>query len=133
MVGTMYSISRLIRQSVAFLGLFLLLLSGTVQAASEEQGPAFLDREIAEIKAEVAALSQTLFELEESVLHPSDTQVAVFLAQKEKEGLALDSVEIYLNDSPVSSLFIPIVSANPSAKAAFSDFTSAIYPMAATS
>ena len=103
MVGTMYSISRLIGQSVAFLGLFLLLLSGTVQAASEGQGPVFLDREIAEIKAEVAALSQTLFELEESVLHPSDTQVAVFLAQKEKEGLALDSVEIYLNDSPVSS------------------------------
>jgi hypothetical protein len=103
MVGTMYSISRSIRQSVPFLGLFLLLLSGKVQAASEEQGPAFLDREIAEIKAEVAALSQTLFELEESVLHPSDTQVAVFLAQKEKEGLALDSVEIYLNDSPVSS------------------------------
>lgn len=93
MVGTLYSISL----SMLFLALVCFLLPGVVQAETA------LDGDIAEIKAEVASLSQTLFELEESVLHPSDTQVAVFLAMKDKEGLALDSVELYLNDSPVSS------------------------------
>jgi hypothetical protein len=62
-----------------------------------------LDREIAAIKSDVASLSQTLFELEESVLHPADTQVAVFLTLKDKDGLALDSVELYLDGTPVSS------------------------------
>jgi hypothetical protein len=64
---------------------------------------ASLDREIEAIKSDLASLSQTLFELEESVLYPADTQVAVFLALKDKNGLALDSVELYLNGSPVSS------------------------------
>ncbi|TGN42029.1 AraC family transcriptional regulator [Marinobacter confluentis] len=73
--------------------------AGGVQADES----AALDREIDAIESEVASLSQTLFELEESVLYPADTQVAVFLALKDKEGLALDSVELYLNGSPVSS------------------------------
>jgi len=64
---------------------------------------ASLDREIEAIKSDLASLSQTLFELEESVLYPAGTQVAVFLALKDKNGLALDSVELYLNGSPVSS------------------------------
>lgn len=97
MVGSLYSIRQAIRHSVSFLALVSVLLSGIVQAGTP------LDGDIAEIKAEVASLSQALLELEESVLHPSDTQVAVFLALKDKEGLALDSVELYLNDSPVSS------------------------------
>jgi len=91
MVGPHHAIKLLV---------FALCLSiGAAHAAD----PAALDREINEIQAEVAALSQTLFELEESVLHPADTQVAVFLALKDKEGLELDSVELYLDGSPVSS------------------------------
>ena len=70
---------------------------------AQAEEPASLDREIAAIKSDLASLSQTLFELEESVLYPADTQVAVFLALKDKDGLALDSVELYLNGRPVSS------------------------------
>lgn len=81
------------------LALVLVLLSG--KAGAEDS--VTLDRDIEKVKAEVASLSQTLFELEESILHPADTQVAVFLALKDKEGLALNSVELYLNGSPVSS------------------------------
>ena len=62
-----------------------------------------LDAEIDRLKADVADLSQTLYELEEDVLYPADTQVAVFLTLKDREGLELDTVELYLNDTPVAS------------------------------
>lgn len=84
---------------VLALALGLVLAAGPVRAGET----AALDREIAELKAEVASLSQTLFDLEESVLYPADTQVVVFLALKDKEGLELESVEVYLDGSPVSS------------------------------
>jgi hypothetical protein len=62
-----------------------------------------LDQEIDRLKADVADLSQTLYELEESVLYPVDTQMAVFLTLNKTEGLDLDSVELYLNGTPVAS------------------------------
>lgn len=62
-----------------------------------------LDGEIAELKADVAALSESLFELEETVLHPADTQVAIFLTLDRKDVLELDSVELFINDTPVAS------------------------------
>jgi hypothetical protein len=95
MVGTYHAI----RKSMGGLALCLVLATGPASAASAGE----LDRDIAQIKADVAALSQTLFDLEESVLHPADTQVAVFLAMKDREGLALDAVELYVDGSPVSS------------------------------
>lgn len=62
-----------------------------------------LDSEIDRLKADMADLSQSLYELEEDVLYPADTQVAVFLTLKDREGLELDTVELYLNDTPVAS------------------------------
>ena len=62
-----------------------------------------LDHEIDRLKADVADLSQTLYELEENVLYPVDTQVAVFLTLRNREGLDLDSVELYVNETPVAS------------------------------
>lgn len=62
-----------------------------------------LDREIDKLKSDVANLSLELFEVEEAVLHPADTQVSVFLSLKDKEALELESVELYLDGSPVAS------------------------------
>lgn len=62
-----------------------------------------LDNEIDRLKADVADLSQTLYQLEEDVLYPADTQVAVFLTLRDREGLDLDTVELYLNGTPVAS------------------------------
>jgi len=77
----------------------VLCLLGLARGAFAES----LDHEIDRLKADVADLSQTLYELEESVLYPVDTQVAVFLTLEKKEGLDLDSVELYLNGTPVAS------------------------------
>ncbi|MDI9245545.1 AraC family transcriptional regulator [Marinobacter sp. CHS3-4] len=85
--------------AIKWLVFALCLTIGSAHAADPEA----LDREIDQLKSDVAALSQTLFDIEESVLHPADTQVAVFLALKDKEGLELDSIELYLDGSPVSS------------------------------
>ena len=82
------------------LSLVCLLVSPSLVTANEGDS---LDREIQQIRSEVAALSQTLFDLEESVLHPADTQVAVFLTLKDKEGLELDTVELYVDGTPVAS------------------------------
>lgn len=108
MVGIVHAIRQLepciaaMRKPVCLVfgaALGLMLACGSVHADDLAE----LDREIDTIKSEVSALSQTLFELEESVLYPADTQLAVFLALKDSEGMALDSVELYLNGSPVSS------------------------------
>lgn len=37
------------------------------------------------------------------MLHPADTQVAVFLTLAHKDALELDSIELFVNDTPVSS------------------------------
>ena len=93
-----------IGKMVCVLALGFVLAAGTTKVENAQaEELASLDREIEAIKSDLASLSQTLFELEESVLYPADTQVAVFLALKDKNGLALDSVELYLNGSPVSS------------------------------
>ncbi|MDX1551610.1 MAG: AraC family transcriptional regulator [Marinobacter sp.] len=80
----------------AVLLLFLTLLAPGLLADT-------LDTEIDRLKADVADLSQALYELEEDVLYPADTQVAVFLTLKDREGLELDTVELYLDDMPVAS------------------------------
>lgn len=112
MGGTFHAIRPAIRQlepcSAGLqksIGLVCALLSGLVLAVENVRAEnlAELDREILQIKSEVASLSQDLFDLEESVLYPADTQIAVFLALKDRDGLELDSVELYLNGNPVSS------------------------------
>ena len=67
------------RARVARICVFLmtLLASAVVVPAVAEEN---LDADINQLKAEVADLSQTLFELEESVLYPADTQFAVYLS-----------------------------------------------------
>lgn len=76
---------------------FISLVAGKAAVADT------LDSDIDRLKTDVAELSQTLYQLEEDVLYPVDTQVAVFLTLRDREGLELDTVELYLNDTPVAS------------------------------
>ncbi|WP_404362313.1 AraC family transcriptional regulator [Marinobacter sp.] len=62
-----------------------------------------LDEEVAALKADVASLSQDLFELEEEVLHPADTQFAVYLSLANRDAFILDSVELSINGRPAVS------------------------------
>lgn len=93
-------VGRRLRVAVATVAaLFMAIMVPAGQQALADT----LDSDIDRLKADVAALSQTLYELEEDVLHPADTQVAVFLTLRDREGLELDTVELYLDGTPVAS------------------------------
>ena len=62
-----------------------------------------LDEEISSLKAEVSAHSAEIFQLEQKILHPVDTRLAVFLTLTSRSGLDLDTVELFVNGQPVVS------------------------------
>jgi hypothetical protein len=61
-----------------------------------------LDEQIQEIKTDVLGIAAELSRLEEKLLYPSDTQVAVFVSLANGEKFRLDSVEIQLGGKPVA-------------------------------
>ena len=88
---------------VAVLGLLML---GTSMAAfgqqvSKEQIKG-LDEQVQEIKSDVLSIAARLNQLEEKLLYPSNTQVALFVSLAEKETFRLDAVEIQLDGKPVA-------------------------------
>lgn len=83
--------------------LTLLLVSVGVQA--EEVSKAQLkglDEQVQEIKSDVLAIAAELNQLEEKLLYPAQTQVAIFVALAEDESFRLDSVDLQLDGKPVA-------------------------------
>ena len=82
----------------------LLLVTGTVHAAgvTQEQLKG-LDEQVQEIKTDVLGIAAELNQLEEKLLYPSDTQVAIFISVAENEKFRLDSVAIELNGKAVAN------------------------------
>jgi hypothetical protein len=69
--------------------------------ASREQMKG-LDEQVQEIKTDVLSIAAELDGLEERLLYPSNTQVAVFVALEEGDEFRLDSVQIQLNGDLVA-------------------------------
>ena len=61
-----------------------------------------LDEQVQEIKGDVLSIAAELNQLEEKLLYPSNTQIAVFVSLAGEETFRLDSVEIELDGKPVS-------------------------------
>lgn len=61
-----------------------------------------LDEEIQAIKKEVVDLNRDLFVLEEELLFPANTQVAVFLSMDVGDFFALDTVELRVDNKQVT-------------------------------
>ena len=83
-----------------FLAAAFVSLSTPVLAAGE--GSRALDTRIQELKQEVLDLNRDLFVLEEELLFPANTQVAVFLSMDVGTFFALDSVELKLDNKTVT-------------------------------
>lgn len=67
-----------------------------------------LDEEIQAVKKDVVDLNRDLFLLEEELLFPANTQVAVFLSMDVGEFFALDTVELRMDDKQVTKyLYTP--------------------------
>lgn len=78
-------------------------LSGPVSAekVSREQIKG-LDEQVQEIKADALGIAAELNRLEEKLLYPSNTQLAVFVSLAPGARFRLDSVEIQLDGKPVA-------------------------------
>lgn len=61
-----------------------------------------LDEQVQEIKSDVLSIAAELGNLEEKLLYPSDTQLAVFVALDEGELLEIDSARISLDGQLVA-------------------------------
>lgn len=84
--------------------LFLLLLCCILQTAYAEEDistESALAQDINDLKEQVIALNRDLFILQEELLFPAETQVAVFLSIDSGSFFNLDSVEIIIDKKPV--------------------------------
>ncbi|MBT8116469.1 MAG: AraC family transcriptional regulator [Gammaproteobacteria bacterium] len=64
---------------------------------------ASLDENIQSLKEDVIALNRDLFILEEELLYPSNTQVAVFVSLDVGKFFSLDSVQLKVDDKVVTN------------------------------
>lgn len=77
----------------------------TPPAAADTRG---LDQEVQDLKKDVVDLNRDLFVLEEELLFPANTQVAVFVSMDVGEFFALDSVELKIDRKEVANyLYTP--------------------------
>jgi hypothetical protein len=78
-------------------------------ATAADARPASLDDRIQDVKAELIRLNRDLMVLEEELLFPASTQLAVFVSMDVGNLFALDSVQIKLDDKVVASyLYTPL-------------------------
>jgi hypothetical protein len=88
---------------IIILGITALLVSIPAYAleAPKEQIKG-LDEQVQEIKSDVLSIAAELNQLEEKLLYPSDTQIAVFVSVAKGEKFRLDAVDIALDGISVA-------------------------------
>jgi hypothetical protein len=97
-----WSMSTGLKELILLLAVLLLsLVMAEAQQVSKEQIKG-LDEQVQEIKSDVLGIAAELDQLEEKLLYPSSTQVAVFVSMPAGETFRLDSVEIQMNGKPVT-------------------------------
>jgi hypothetical protein len=74
---------------------------GVARAIPKEQMQS-LDEQVQEIKSDVLIIAAELSRLEEKLLYPSNTQVALFVSLAEGETFRLDSVQIQIDGELVA-------------------------------
>jgi hypothetical protein len=82
----------------------LAAVAGDARAAEEvtKQQMQSLDEQVQEVKSDVLGIAAELARLEERLLYPSNTQLAVFVSLGEGETFRLDSVQIQIDGEPVA-------------------------------
>ncbi|MCE4552925.1 AraC family transcriptional regulator [Pelomonas cellulosilytica] len=83
--------------------------SAPSDAASAPAAPQRLDDRIQDVKGDVIRLNRDLLVLEEELLFPANTQVAVFVSMDVGKMFELDSLQVKLDDKLVASyLYSPL-------------------------
>jgi hypothetical protein len=77
-------------------------------AAADAAGTRALDQQIQDLKKDVIDLNRDLFVLEEDLLFPANTQVAVFVSMDVGDFFALDSISLKIDNREVANyLYTP--------------------------
>ena len=71
-------------------------------APLDQQQMRGLDEQVQEVKSDVLSISQELSRLEEKLLYPSGTQVAIFVALAKGDPMRLDSVRLQIDGQLVT-------------------------------
>ena len=80
-----------------------------VNAAAKPGAATGLDNRVQDVKGDVIRLNRDLLVLEEELLFPANTQVALFVSMDVGKLFSLDSVQVTLDDKVVSSyLYTPL-------------------------
>jgi len=87
----------------ALLILCAALLGNRADATEAAAGVRTVDQDVQALKKELVDLNRDLFRLEEELLYPASTQVAVFLSLNVGTFFALDSVRLELDGKEVSN------------------------------
>jgi hypothetical protein len=72
------------------------------QQKTDQQQMRGLDEEVQQLKSDVLRISQELRQLEEKLLYPSGTQVAVFVALAKGDTMRLDAVRLQIDGQLVA-------------------------------
>ncbi|MEM8814296.1 MAG: hypothetical protein AAGE85_00570 [Pseudomonadota bacterium] len=84
---------RIVAKLTPLLCVFLMLPA----ASADEADIRSLDEQVQEIKSDVLGIASELDNLEERLLYPSGTQVAVFVEMAEKDTFRLDAIQVHIN------------------------------------
>lgn len=77
-------------------------------AGAEGQGGGSVDEQVQSLKSDVLDLNRDLFVLEQELLYPANTQVAVFVSMDAGTFFALDSVQLKIDGKEVANyLYTP--------------------------
>ncbi len=94
----MFNILRGFMLSIAML---MLSFPAYAEEVSKEQIKG-LDEQVQEIKSDVLGIAAQMSLLEEKLLYPSNTQVAVFVSMENGAKFRLDSLEVQVDGKPVA-------------------------------
>ena len=113
-MSDLYTQSHLVQRRAASSGSWLLcalvfsvmsVAGGAPPASAQDVSKAqvqSLDEQVQEIKSDVLGIAAELSRLEERLLYPSNTQVAIFVSLAEGETFRLDSLQIQIDSEPVA-------------------------------
>jgi len=87
---------------VMFTALAVLASSAAGAEASYREQMKGLDEQVQEVKSDVLSIAAELARLEERLLYPSNTHLAVFVALVARDTLRLDAVQIQIDGQPVA-------------------------------
>lgn len=92
---------KVMKMIVLGISALLLILPAYAQEAPREQIKG-LDEQVQEIKTDVLSIAAQLKQLEEKLLYPADTQIAIFVSVAEGQKFRLDAADIELDGKPVA-------------------------------